>query len=270
MSNFDYKYIYHCHTPRCGHAYNDEEETVLAAINHGVKVLTFTDHNPIPGYPQQGIRMNYDELDQYIKDINNLKNKYKDQIEIHVALEVENHPGFNDYIHDYFNKGIEYIIIGQHMIKKNNHVYWNSTSELTKKEKVKIYVDSIIDALSSGLSKYVAHPDLIISSLGVYDLDIENELKRLLNAVRKYGAFIEINVHGVFNTDCTDISYPNIHFWKMVKEEFNDIKIVIGYDIHYLDEFNNPYALDRVLSIIKGYDLNIENRSIINEIVYNN
>ena len=90
MSDLEFKYIYHSHTKRCGHASGEDEEIVLAAINHGVKVLCMTDHSPIPNQEQEGIRMKNEELDEYVETWTKLKEKYKDQIEIHVENYLDN------------------------------------------------------------------------------------------------------------------------------------------------------------------------------------
>ena len=80
---------FHTHTSRCGHATGSDEEYVLEAIKAGIKKLGFSDHVPWPTCPQPGIRMNEDLLENYVKSITFLKNKYKDQIEIHLGFEAE-------------------------------------------------------------------------------------------------------------------------------------------------------------------------------------
>ena len=62
-------YCYHTHTYRCGHASGKDEEYVLAAIESGIKVLGFTDHVMLPGYPQPGIRGDFALLQDYIESL---------------------------------------------------------------------------------------------------------------------------------------------------------------------------------------------------------
>lgn len=92
-----YKNNYHTHTFRCGHAGNyADEEYVLAAINNGFETLGFSDHIMLPGVFQSGIRGDYSLLDDYVKSINCLKEKYHNQIKIHLGFEAEALPDFYD------------------------------------------------------------------------------------------------------------------------------------------------------------------------------
>ena len=119
---YPYEYIYHCHTNRCGHAYGEDEEFIQNAIAVGIKVLCFTDHTPIKGFSQKGIRMDYEELDNYLDSLWGLKEKYKEQIEIHIGLECEYYPEIEEYLWTLKNNPrIEFLIQGQHGDVKNKN-----------------------------------------------------------------------------------------------------------------------------------------------------
>ena len=100
-------YNYHTHTYRCGHASGKEEDYVLAAIKLGIKRLGFSDHIILPqGYEQPGTRGSYDVLDDYLKTIKGLKEKYKNQIDIIVGFEAEYMPIFVDHILEGLKTGL--------------------------------------------------------------------------------------------------------------------------------------------------------------------
>ena len=85
------KVNYHSHTTRCHHAVGTEREYVEAAIESGLEVLGFSDHTPYPfkdGYVSR-IRMGMDELEEYVNTILALRDEYRNDIEIHLGLEVE-------------------------------------------------------------------------------------------------------------------------------------------------------------------------------------
>ena len=86
------EFNYHTHTYRCGHANGTDEEYVQAAIEAGYKILGFADHGPYKGLPFPKSRMDWEELDEYVESLTYLKEKYKDQIEIHIGLETEYYP----------------------------------------------------------------------------------------------------------------------------------------------------------------------------------
>lgn len=252
MKKLAFKYVYHSHTERCGHASGKDEEFVKSAIKQGVQILCFTDHTPIPNFSQPNIRMECSKLDEYVSSINFLKEKYKEKIEIHVGLEVENAIFDNNYLKEYItSKGIEFVIIGQHMIQINNEWTWLSNEEFSLRERINAYVNSITSALDSGLSKYVAHPDIFIFAVNQYNEEIEQGLRKIVECAIRNNAFIEMNVHGVYNSKDKIFKYPYVDFWKMVKRDYPTVKITIGMDIHHLDEYSNNTGLPEVMKIIK-------------------
>ena len=90
---------YHSHTARCGHDWGSDEEFLNAAVDAGFGVLGFSEHTPWPfadGYQEIDTRqrIRVEELDAYIADMQALKEKYKDKIEIKIALECECFPQY--------------------------------------------------------------------------------------------------------------------------------------------------------------------------------
>ena len=76
------------HTFRCGHASGTDEDYVKAAIRAGIEVLGFSDNAPFrESFPEE--RMDYSQLEDYRRSILGLKKKYKDEIEIHLGIEVD-------------------------------------------------------------------------------------------------------------------------------------------------------------------------------------
>ena len=80
---------YHTHTTRCHHAEGTEEEYIQTALHGGYHVLGFSDHTPwcyrTPGFTSR-IRMLPKELDGYVQTLQALKEKYKDQLRLHIGL----------------------------------------------------------------------------------------------------------------------------------------------------------------------------------------
>ena len=81
---------YHTHTYRCKHAMGNDERIVERAINAGIDILGFSDHNPWPHFPagyDSHVRMEPQYLSEYCESVNRLREKYKSQIEIHLGFE---------------------------------------------------------------------------------------------------------------------------------------------------------------------------------------
>ena len=237
---------YHTHTSRCGHASGEDEEYVLEAIKAGIKKLGFSDHVPWPTCPQPGIRMNEDLLENYVKSITFLKNKYKDQIEIHLGFEAEVVDQYMPYYKWLKEEvGIEYFILGQHgEVDKDNKAFfynWYSNS----KEMASRYVEQVIKGMESGLFSYVAHPDHFLNGYRLNDEFIENQIRQICEKSKELNIPLEINLtypriaklKGCEHDP--DALYPFDKFWKIAGEVGSPV--VIGIDAHDPKDFRLDY-----------------------------
>ena len=80
----------HTHTYRCGHASGTPEQYIKRAIKNGIKVMGFSEHAPCVSL--EGIsrfRLSLSETEAYFTEIRELKEKYKDKIEILIGFEME-------------------------------------------------------------------------------------------------------------------------------------------------------------------------------------
>ena len=109
---------YHCHTTRCFHAEGADEAYVQAAVKGGFDVLGFSDHGPWPfanGYVS-GMRLPMSDMKQYMESVISLREKYDGQIKLHIGFEQEFWPTFRDHPKWLLDNGVEYLILGQHII----------------------------------------------------------------------------------------------------------------------------------------------------------
>ena len=217
---------YHTHTPRCHHATGDEREYIENAIKAGMKILGFSDHAPqvFDGSYVSGIRMTPEEAVEYVSKLKRLAEEYKNDIEIHIGFEAEYFPDiFNRLISLCRELGAEYLIMGQHCLINEPEDIWigrpdSSCTRLT------LYVDQVIEGLSSGAFSYLAHPDMYH-----YTGDIQwfnTEMTRLCLAAKQFSVPLEINMLGLSDHR----HYPTERFFRIAAEVGNDI--VIGCDAH--------------------------------------
>ena len=248
-------YNFHTHTERCGHALGKEEEYVLEAIKLGIKRLGFSDHVILPkGYEQDGVRGSYDLFDDYVKTIKTLKDKYKDQIEIHIGFEAEYIPSCLDYYKKILSEDIEYLILGQHFYFDKTWHYYPYDNKTTKG--IKMYVDDVLAGLKTGLFKYLVHPDLFMVAYDIWNEDIEKEARRLLKGCEEMNIPIEINICGMhkYGYDGYHFSYSNGHFFDLVKDY--NLKVVLGIDAHLPTEFSKK-SLNDAEKFAKEHGVNI-------------
>ena len=248
---------YHTHTKRCGHALGEDEEYVLMAIKNGIKELGFSDHIPFPHQSQPGVRMEYNQLEDYISSINNLKEKYKDQIKIYLGFEAEYYYEIEEYYHDIL-KRVDYLICGQHFAyneKEDVYVGFKHDNKTVAKD----YTDRVVKAIESGMFKYIAHPDIILRSYTIRDEFIEKQMRRICEAAEKYHVPLEVNLEGMrrkvmMGTPFGENFYPFPYFWNIVKDY--DIDVIIGADVHNPEHFNETYD-EYARELIKKYNLKL-------------
>ena len=228
---------YHAHTIRCKHASGTEREYVEKAIEGGFKIFGFSDHTPQPfegGYVST-VRMDLDQLEDYCNVVLDLKREYRDQIEIHLGLEVEYYPKLFDKLCEFLKDyPIEYFLLGQHWTCGEPEGYISGRMDVHE-EVLAAYVDECITALNTGKFLYFAHPDLInfVGPEETYD----KHMLRLCREALRLSVPLEINLLGLEYGR----HYPNKHFWELVGQTGNEV--VLGTDAHMVKNVWRPDAV---------------------------
>ncbi len=233
---------YHTHTKRCGHAYNEDEEYVLKAIEHGYKNLGFSDHAPFKNVTHESMRMSFDEdFPDYLNSLRKLNEKYKDKINIFIGLEIEYIEDRDNYYKELYDKyGLDYMIIGQHCYydKNNNFCYYFHQNDYLK-GLIK-YKNDLIKGIKSGYFNYVAHPDLFFNRITTITPEIDQIIEEICLAAKRKDIPLEININGDTNNKYTAMKfgclhYPSPYFFKKAKEIGN--KFIFGVDAHAIMDF---------------------------------
>ena len=221
---------YHVHTNRCRHAIGTDEEYVQKAIAEGLKTLGFSDHAPYL-YPDGYVsyyKMTPEESGEYFSSIYELKEKYRDKIDIHIGYEAEFYPELWESTFKFWEttNRPEYLILGQHFVGKeyDERERTHSATGTEENRALSKYVDTLISAINTDRFTYVAHPD-VIRFFGDRDF-YEKEMRRLLSAIVKKDIPIEINLLGLSEGR----HYPTPLFWETASEY--SPRTVLGCDAH--------------------------------------
>lgn len=220
---------YHTHTARCHHAIGEDEEYVKMAIAEGVKVLGFSDHAPMifdGGYVSY-FKMLPSELDGYVESVLSLREKYKNEIQIHLGFEVEYYPSNWDKCLELWQRyPIEYLILGQHFVGEETDQP-RDPSPMASPDGARLtkYVDRVITAIGTGKITYIAHPDLL-NYTGGDDAFYRAEIERLITAAKERNMPLEYNLLGMSGKR----SYPRADFWRIAKDL--GATAIIGCDAH--------------------------------------
>lgn len=228
---------YHTHTTRCRHAFGKDRDYVTKAIKSGITVLGFSDHAPML-FPVDNyystFRMFPEDVADYVSSINLLRKEYADKIEIHLGYEIEYLPKLFDKTIEFLeqNGGFEYLILGQHFTD-NEYEPYAHYSGLPADNTVLFdkYINQALEGLATGKFLYIAHPDLFkfTGSDEIYN----EKMTYFCKEIKRLGYPVEFNLLGFAQRR----NYPDIRFWRIVKEVGNDV--VIGFDAHSPESFQN-------------------------------
>lgn len=233
---FEIRNNYHTHTYRCGHAIGTDEEYVLAAIEKGFKEIGFSDHIFLPNMNQEGMRGKYEELDGYLSSLKALREKYKDRIKIYIGFEAEWYKGcYKDYYESLLrDKGVDYLILGQHCTIIDNSLVWFSQFKYVDKA-LDCYRDYVIDGIRSGLFTYVCHPDYFFYFYPEWNEHTKDVSLQIIREAKKYHLPLEINMgydgcHKNVYLESKSSHYPYPEFFELVRQENADC--ILGIDAH--------------------------------------
>ncbi len=248
------KYNYHTHTFRCHHASGTEEEYVQRAIQGGVTHMGFSDHFPFrfPNGLESSYRVSVSEVPLYRAAIDRLRQKYKDQIEIHIGFEMEYYPEFFEEMRqNAIDYGAEYLILGQHFSKPECYPdALGSTWEDKPHEALAVYASLVVDAIHTGVFTYVAHPDIctFTGDPAYYD----REMRKICIAARECNVPLEINFLGIR----TNRFYPHNDFWRIAGEE--GAPVVFGFDAHEVRDACDDASLEKAQWLVDTYHLHLQ------------
>lgn len=261
---------YHTHTSRCGHAIGEDEEYIINAINAGYKKLGFSDHIP-RGKEEKNVRMSMNQMPEYIRKINRLKEQYRGRIKILTGFEFEYYGDELEKTESvsefrrYLKNNVDYLILGQHYIVNNPK---------NLEDYPLAYATMVMQAMRSGLVSYIAHPDIFYRFRGsfseeknkIYDENCRTASDKICSLAKQLDIPLEINLARIEKatngksdskyglTKDGDYLYPVREFWK-IAEKYS-CKVLYGVDAH------NPEALIKydlykeANKVLEGLDLN--------------
>lgn len=252
----------HTHTYYCDGKYS-AEDMVLAAINNNMQSIGISTHGPTPFISDWNIKNN--NIDKYINEIQFLKEKYKDSIEIYLGMELDYIPGigFDDTAKNLIAR-LDYYIGSLHYLGTfNNGVMWTVDYNLeellqginesfggNKRLAVETYYDLIAEMAYQYEPPIIGHLDLFKKNNKNNILFDENEewyintINKCLNVIKNTSSVIEINTGGISRGYITE-QYPSTFIINMIMEK--EIPIIINSDAHTTDgivcKFEDMYKL---------------------------
>ena len=242
----------HNHTTLCNHANGTVEQYVQRAIELGIDQYGFSDHAPMNFDPKY--RMDISQKALYEKWVLDAKEKYKSQIKILLAYEVDYLEGY--ILDEIINSKVDYLIGSVHFLKNKNDMWGFDNPEFIGVYESKDidtiwleYFDAIKSMAKTQLFDIVGHFDLIKVFKFLPKKDIRILANDALKQIKKSGMVLEINPAGLRKP--IGETYPSKQLLELAYEM--NIDITFGSDAHEIEQVGFKY--DEVVSLAKeiGY-----------------
>lgn len=264
---------YHTHTHFCDGS-SEPELYVLKAINSGFEKLGFSGHAPVPFENSYAIKE--ENLENYCNTILELKEKYKDQITIYLALEIDYIPGLTKPFAEFVKScKLDYTIGSIHLV----------TNQQEKKlwfidgSKIEEYDNGVKNAFDGDIKKgvtafYQQTNEMLINQkpdiIGHFDKIKMNNRNRYftqdekwyqdlisetLSVIKEQKTIVEVNTRGLYKKRSEEL-FPGIDILKKIKQL--DIPIIISSDAHKPDEL--PLLINETRILLK--DIGFKSLSI--------
>lgn len=245
---------FHTHTKRCHHAIGADEEFVVKSIENRYGILGFSDHCcwKYNTKYQSRMRMSVSDFRGYKNSILDLREKYKDYIDIRLGMEAEYFPKYMDWMLDFcIEENIEYLILGNHFFRSDEFgCYYGRCPN----NRIADYFEDCIHGMESGMYAYLAHPELILRGQSWSD-EIEMGFHRVCQKAKELDFPLEYNVLGMqMNYKMGYEMYPNKKFWNIASLYHN--KAIIGMDAHQVSDLDAD-LYDYALHNLSCFDVKI-------------
>ena len=261
-----FPYNYHSHSIYCDGAHQ-LEDYILACIERSYKSYGISSHAPIPGGSVWNMKLEL--LKKYQQEIDKLKEKYKEQIEIYKSLEIDfidNIQGPSTYAHllDYTVGSIHFIGKGplsslfemdgpysKFLVGLEKH-YGNNL-----RDAVEHYYELSTKMIKNDPPDVIGHPDKIISHAFKNDSNILSSawyreiLEEFANTLEQSDVIVEINTKGL-KLSQQPTTYPHLYFLNILKNK--NIKFQMNADVHKLTDIDLGYS--KSLELIHSLGIN--------------
>ena len=226
----------HNHTPLCNHATGTPKEFVLKAINEGIDIFGFSDHNPMNF--DKKYRMKFEDMASYEAEILNLKDEFKDIIDIRLGYEVDYLPKYMD--ERVFKSNVDYLIGSVHFIDEwgfDNPEFIGRWKGSDIDYLYQEYFNAIKSMAKSAKFQIAGHLDLIKVFNYKPKKDIKIYAKDAIKAIKKANMAVEINARGYLKP--VKEPYPSKELLEICKEY--EVPITFGSDAHSIEDIGFKY-----------------------------
>jgi len=257
---------YHGHCEYCD-GQGKIEDYIQKACELNMEAIGISSHAPVP-FPTEWTMPAY-KLDDYLKELSTLKEKYKGQINVYKSLEVDYMPGLASPTHEtILNAKLDYTVGSVHFIgQMNDGTHWavdapaeeflqglNETFNGDIKQAAIRYYELQREMLEHGTPTIIGHMDKIKMHNKTFNLFDEqeqwyvDEVNKTLEVAKQKGVIVEVNTKAYYRDGHL---FPGPEHFKRMKEL--NIPITINSDAHHPDRLTNAFEEVAKMLMEVGY-----------------
>jgi histidinol-phosphatase (PHP family) len=265
----------HTHTQYCLHGSGEKtEDFIKRAIGLEFDQYTLTEHLIISeelvtqsayadGISHGSHRAGQMDLDQYIRDMHELKKKYQKEIQVLVGFEVDYNPhniNFVKSIMKEYGKYLDEAVVSVHYIQGKNGwrcpafspqdfneglLQYYGTYEKVQLEYLQLVKEAVMSDLGIPVPIRIGHMTFCNKYRKTFDdgtLDstlVQTKMADLLELIKGRNLEIDVNTAGLFN-DCKETYPPS---WVLRLCRAMSIRLVYGSDAHAVDQVGRGYEI---------------------------
>ncbi len=242
---------YHTHTARCGHAVGTPAEYVAAARAAGLTGLGVADHIPLLPDPDPVLSMSLEELDAYVREVEELKGAYPGYVLLGIEADYRPHTvaQVSDLLAEY---PFDYVIGSVHHLGDWG---FDDPRQLAGYETRDIdalwaeYLELVGDAAESGLFTILGHLDLLKKFGYRPSQRVAKQWERLVARLAKTDVVVEINTAGL-HRPVAEV-YPALEVLQQLR--LAHVPVTFGSDAHHPGEVGRDFDRALELAWLAGY-----------------
>jgi len=227
------EYNLHTHSFYCRHGHGDLASYAAEAKRLGLSLLGFSEHCPRPDKRFAKSRMFPEEMRVYEADARETAS-LNPEITILLGYECDYSVNHQAYYEDLLSSHrVDYLITGTHFIKTKTG-FVSPFKDMLTRDQIYAYLDSMLEAMHSGLFSFVAHPDLYLAGYRTFDESAEDVASKIIEASIELELPLEVNGNGMLKPSVDDrYAYPVDSFWKLASKM--GAKAVFNTDAHEVE-----------------------------------
>ena len=184
--------------------------------------------------------------------------KQSQNIKIYSGFECEYFKEFDSYYKELLDR-CDYLIFGAHFFFDKSQNFLSAYEVCSDKKGLISYTDNVLEGLSSGYFKMLAHPDVFGILYPRWDDTCKDISNTIIKACVDMDIPLELNGFGIAKgkiqtEEGLRYRYPWDNFWQLVST-YPKAKVVINSDAHYPWMLNAGFS--ECLELKNKYNLNL-------------